>query len=108
VSGKNVSLYTGLNILNTDARNIFHWARKRTRRNYWKAVIRIQREQQVRALALPRLYERFLRQDPDVIMVDEIQRRWKPLTLPIKRHKLVTLCLSTLTPTAPPKQLNPQ
>lgn len=69
-SGKTVSLYTALNILNTDDRNIS------TAED--PAEISLQGINQVNVnpkagLTFPRALKSFLRQDPDIIMVGEIR-----------------------------------
>ncbi len=91
-SGKTVSLYTGLNILNTDARNIS------TAED--PVEIRVPGINQVqmnikRGMTFAAALRSFLRQDPDVIMVGEI-RDLETAEIAIKAAQTGHLVLSTL------------
>jgi len=91
-SGKTVSLYTGLNILNTEARNIS------TAED--PVEIRVAGINQVqmnnkRGMTFAAALRSFLRQDPDVIMVGEI-RDLETAEIAIKAAQTGHLVLSTL------------
>jgi type IV pilus assembly protein PilB len=91
-SGKTVSLYTGLNILNTEARNIS------TAED--PVEIRVPGINQVqmnikRGMTFAAALRSFLRQDPDVIMVGEI-RDLETAEIAIKAAQTGHLVLSTL------------
>jgi type IV pilus assembly protein PilB len=91
-SGKTVSLYTGLNILNTDARNISTVEDP--------VEIRVEGINQVqqnvkRGMTFASALRSFLRQDPDVIMVGEI-RDLETAEIAIKAAQTGHMVLSTL------------
>jgi len=100
-SGKTVSLYTGLNILNTDARNIS------TEED--PAEINLQGINQVNVnnkagLTFAEALKSFLRQDPDVIMVGEV-RDLETANIAIKAAQTGHLVLSTLHTNDAPQTL---
>ena len=100
-SGKTVSLYTGLNILNTDYRNIS------TAED--PAEINLPGINQVNVnpkvgLTFASALKAFLRQDPDVIMVGEI-RDLETAEIAIKAAQTGHLVLSTLHTNDAPKTL---
>jgi len=100
-SGKTVSLYTGLNILNTDDRNIS------TAED--PAEINLPGINQVNVnpkvgLTFATALKAFLRQDPDVIMVGEI-RDLETAEIAIKAAQTGHLVLSTLHTNDAPKTL---
>ncbi len=100
-SGKTVSLYTGLNILNTDDRNIS------TAED--PAEINLPGINQVNVnpkvgLTFASSLKAFLRQDPDVIMVGEI-RDLETAEIAIKAAQTGHLVLSTLHTNDAPKTL---
>ncbi len=100
-SGKTVSLYTGLNILNTTERNIS------TAED--PAEINLQGVNQVNVnpkvgLTFAEALKAFLRQDPDVIMVGEI-RDIETAEIAIKAAQTGHLVLSTLHTNDAPKTL---
>ncbi|HHQ13583.1 MAG TPA: type IV-A pilus assembly ATPase PilB, partial [Chromatiales bacterium] len=100
-SGKTVSLYTGLNILNTEDRNIS------TAED--PAEINLQGINQVNVnpkvgLTFASALKAFLRQDPDVIMVGEI-RDLETAEIAIKAAQTGHLVLSTLHTNDAPKTL---
>ncbi len=100
-SGKTVSLYTGLNILNTADRNIS------TAED--PAEINLQGINQVNVnpkvgLTFAAALKAFLRQDPDVIMVGEI-RDLETAEIAIKAAQTGHLVLSTLHTNDAPKTL---
>ena len=100
-SGKTVSLYTGLNILNTEDRNIS------TAED--PAEINLPGINQVNVnpkvgLTFASSLKAFLRQDPDVIMVGEI-RDLETAEIAIKAAQTGHLVLSTLHPNDAPKTL---
>lgn len=100
-SGKTVSLYTGLNILNTDDRNIS------TAED--PAEINLPRINQVNVnpkvgLTFSAALKAFLRQDPDVIMVGEI-RDLETGEIAIKAAQTGHLVLSTLHTNDAPQTL---
>src|SRR5690606_34159283 len=91
-SGKTVSLYTGLNILNTDERNIS------TAED--PVEIRVPGINQVqvsnkKGMTFAAALRSFLRQDPDVIMVGEI-RDLETAEIAVKAAQTGHLVLSTL------------
>ena len=91
-SGKTVSLYTGLNILNTEERNIS------TAED--PVEINLEGVNQVHinlkaGLTFPSALRSFLRQDPDVVMVGEI-RDLETAEIAIKAAQTGHLVLSTL------------
>lgn len=91
-SGKTVSLYTGLNILNTDERNISTVEDP--------VEIRVEGINQVqqnvkRGMTFASALRSFLRQDPDVIMVGEI-RDLETAEIAIKAAQTGHMVLSTL------------
>ncbi len=100
-SGKTVSLYTGLNILNTDARNIS------TAED--PAEINLPGVNQVNVnpkvgLTFASALRAFLRQDPDIIMVGEI-RDLETAEIAIKAAQTGHLVLSTLHTNDAPRTL---
>jgi type IV pilus assembly protein PilB len=100
-SGKTVSLYTGLNILNTDDRNIS------TAED--PAEINLPGVNQVNVnpkvgLTFASSLRAFLRQDPDIIMVGEI-RDLETAEIAIKAAQTGHLVLSTLHTNDAPKTL---
>ncbi len=100
-SGKTVSLYTGLNILNTEDRNIS------TAED--PAEINLQGINQVNVnpkvgLTFASALKAFLRQDPDVIMVGEI-RDLETAEIAIKAAQTGHLVLSTVHTNDAPKTL---
>tara|TARA_R110000737_G_scaffold53907_6_gene75775 strand:+ start:1607 stop:3313 length:1707 start_codon:yes stop_codon:yes gene_type:complete len=91
-SGKTVSLYTGLNILNTEERNI-STAEDPVEINL-EGINQVQIN--VRAgLTFPSALRSFLRQDPDIVMVGEI-RDLETAEIAIKAAQTGHLVLSTL------------
>jgi type IV pilus assembly protein PilB len=91
-SGKTVSLYTGLNILNTPERNI-STAEDPVEINL-EGINQVQIN--VRAgLTFPNALRSFLRQDPDIVMVGEI-RDLETAEISIKAAQTGHLVLSTL------------
>ena len=91
-SGKTVSLYTGLNILNTEERNI-STAEDPVEINL-DGINQVQIN--VRAgLTFPNALRSFLRQDPDIVMVGEI-RDLETAEIAIKAAQTGHLVLSTL------------
>jgi type IV pilus assembly protein PilB len=91
-SGKTVSLYTGLNILNTEERNI-STAEDPVEINL-DGVNQVQIN--IRAgLTFPSALRSFLRQDPDIVMVGEI-RDLETAEIAIKAAQTGHLVLSTL------------
>src|SRR5207342_3895394 len=100
-SGKTVSLYTGLNILNTEERNIS------TAED--PVEIRVPGINQVqmslkKGMTFAVALRSFLRQDPDVIMVGEI-RDLETAEIAIKAAQTGHLVLSTLHTNDAPKTL---
>ncbi len=91
-SGKTVSLYTGLNILNTDARNI-STAEDPVEINL-EGVNQVQINTKA-GLTFPAALRSFLRQDPDIVMVGEI-RDLETAEIAIKAAQTGHLVLSTL------------
>jgi len=91
-SGKTVSLYTGLNILNTDERNIS------TAEDPVEMRVPGINQVQVnvkKGMTFPVALRAFLRQDPDVIMVGEI-RDLETAEIAIKAAQTGHMVLSTL------------
>lgn len=100
-SGKTVSLYTGLNILNTEERNIS------TAED--PAEINLEGVNQVNVnvkvgLTFSAALRSFLRQDPDVVMVGEI-RDLETAEIAIKAAQTGHLVLSTLHTNSAPETL---
>src|ERR1700690_4489743 len=100
-SGKTVSLYTGLNILNTEDCNIS------TAED--PAEINLPGINQVNVnpkvgLPFPTALRAFLRQDPDVIMVGEV-RDWETAEIALKASQTGHLVLSTLHTNDAPQTL---
>ena len=91
-SGKTVSLYTGLNILNTPERNI-STAEDPVEINM-AGINQVQIRERV-GLTFPEALRAFLRQDPDIIMVGEI-RDLETAEIGIKAAQTGHLVLSTL------------
>ncbi|ALO35971.1 type IV-A pilus assembly ATPase PilB [Colwellia sp. MT41] len=91
-SGKTVSLYTGLNILNTEERNI-STAEDPVEINL-EGINQVQINNRA-GLTFPIALRSFLRQDPDVIMVGEI-RDLETAEISIKAAQTGHLVLSTL------------
>ncbi|WP_085298348.1 type IV-A pilus assembly ATPase PilB [Cognaticolwellia mytili] len=91
-SGKTVSLYTGLNILNTDARNI-STAEDPVEINL-EGINQVQINTRA-GLTFPAALRSFLRQDPDIVMVGEI-RDLETAEIAIKAAQTGHLVLSTL------------
>jgi type IV pilus assembly protein PilB len=91
-SGKTVSLYTGLNILNTEERNI-STAEDPVEINL-PGVNQVNVNPRV-GLTFARALKAFLRQDPDIIMVGEI-RDLETAEIAIKAAQTGHLVLSTL------------
>ena len=91
-SGKTVSLYTGLNILNTPERNI-STAEDPVEINL-EGINQVQINNRA-GLTFPSALRSFLRQDPDIIMVGEI-RDLETAEIAIKAAQTGHLVLSTL------------
>ena len=91
-SGKTVSLYTGLNILNTDERNI-STAEDPVEINL-EGINQVQINTRA-GLTFPGALRSFLRQDPDIVMVGEI-RDLETAEIAIKAAQTGHLVLSTL------------
>ncbi|TMM47727.1 type IV-A pilus assembly ATPase PilB [Colwellia ponticola] len=91
-SGKTVSLYTGLNILNTQERNI-STAEDPVEINL-EGINQVQINTRA-GLTFPSALRSFLRQDPDIIMVGEI-RDLETAEIAIKAAQTGHLVLSTL------------
>ena len=91
-SGKTVSLYTGLNILNTEERNI-STAEDPVEINL-EGVNQVQINTRA-GLTFPGALRSFLRQDPDIVMVGEI-RDLETAEIAIKAAQTGHLVLSTL------------
>ena len=101
-SGKTVSLYTGLNLLNTDERNIS------TAEDPVEINIAGINQTQINlraGLDFPKAMRAFLRQDPDVIMVGEI-RDIDTAEIAIKASQTGHLVLSTLHTNSSAETLN--
>jgi len=101
-SGKTVSLYTGLNILNTEDRNI-STAEDPAEINL-PGVNQVNVDPKV-GLTFADALRAFLRQDPDVIMVGEI-RDLETAEIAIKAAQTGHLVLSTLHTNDAPQTLN--
>lgn len=91
-SGKTVSLYTGLNILNTEERNI-STAEDPVEINL-EGINQVQMNTKV-GLTFAESLRSFLRQDPDIVMVGEI-RDLETAEIAIKAAQTGHLVLSTL------------
>ncbi|MCO4798824.1 MAG: type IV-A pilus assembly ATPase PilB [Colwelliaceae bacterium] len=91
-SGKTVSLYTGLNILNTQERNI-STAEDPVEINL-EGINQVQINTKA-GLTFPSALRSFLRQDPDIVMVGEI-RDLETAEIAIKAAQTGHLVLSTL------------
>jgi type IV pilus assembly protein PilB len=91
-SGKTVSLYTGLNILNTQERNI-STAEDPVEINL-EGINQVQINTKA-GLSFPSALRSFLRQDPDIVMVGEI-RDLETAEIAIKAAQTGHLVLSTL------------
>ena len=100
-SGKTVSLYTGLNILNTDERNI-STAEDPVEINL-EGVNQVHVNPKV-GLNFAEALRSFLRQDPDIVMVGEI-RDLETAEISIKAAQTGHLVLSTLHTNSAPETL---
>jgi len=100
-SGKTVSLYTGLNILNTETTNI-STAEDPVEINL-PGINQVQVNPRA-GLTFPSALKAFLRQDPDVIMVGEI-RDLETAEIAIKAAQTGHLVLSTLHTNSAPETL---
>jgi type IV pilus assembly protein PilB len=100
-SGKTVSLYTGLNILNTPERNI-STAEDPVEINL-EGINQVQINPKA-GLTFPGALRSFLRQDPDVVMVGEI-RDLETAEIAIKAAQTGHLVLSTLHTNSAPETL---
>lgn len=100
-SGKTVSLYTGLNILNTQERNI-STAEDPVEINL-EGVNQVQVNNRV-GLTFAESLRSFLRQDPDIVMVGEI-RDLETAEIAIKAAQTGHLVLSTLHTNSAPETL---
>lgn len=100
-SGKTVSLYTGLNILNTDQVNI-STAEDPVEINL-EGINQVQMNTRV-GLTFAEALRSFLRQDPDIIMVGEI-RDLETAEIAIKAAQTGHLVLSTLHTNSAPETL---
>ncbi|MCH8537901.1 MAG: type IV-A pilus assembly ATPase PilB, partial [Alkalimonas sp.] len=100
-SGKTVSLYTGLNILNTEGCNI-STAEDPVEINL-PGINQVQVNPRA-GLTFPSALKAFLRQDPDVIMVGEI-RDLETAEISIKAAQTGHLVLSTLHTNSAPETL---
>ncbi len=100
-SGKTVSLYTGLNILNTPERNI-STAEDPVEINM-PGINQVHINHKV-GLTFPNALRAFLRQDPDVIMVGEI-RDLETAEIAIKAAQTGHMVLSTLHTNSAPETL---
>ncbi len=101
-SGKTVSLYTGLNILNTDERNI-STAEDPVEINL-AGINQVNMNPKV-GLTFSSALRAFLRQDPDVIMVGEIRDK-ETGEIAIKAAQTGHMVLSTLHTNSAPETLN--
>jgi len=101
-SGKTVSLYTGLNILNTEDRNI-STAEDPAEINL-QGINQVNVNQKV-GLTFASSLKAFLRQDPDIIMVGEI-RDLETAEIAIKAAQTGHLVLSTLHTNDAPRTLS--
>ena len=100
-SGKTVSLYTGLNILNTPERNI-STAEDPIEINL-EGINQVQMNPRV-GLTFAEALRAFLRQDPDVVMVGEI-RDLETAEIAIKAAQTGHMVLSTLHTNSAPETL---
>ena len=100
-SGKTVSLYTGLNILNTPERNI-STAEDPVEINL-EGINQVHVNHKV-GLGFPEALRSFLRQDPDIVMVGEI-RDLETAEIAIKAAQTGHLVLSTLHTNSAPETL---
>lgn len=100
-SGKTVSLYTGLNILNTAERNI-STAEDPVEINL-SGINQVQINTKA-GLTFPSALRSFLRQDPDIVMVGEI-RDLETAEIAIKAAQTGHLVLSTLHTNSAPETL---
>jgi type IV pilus assembly protein PilB len=100
-SGKTVSLYTGLNILNTEERNI-STAEDPVEINL-EGINQVQMNAKV-GLSFAEALRSFLRQDPDIVMVGEI-RDLETAEIAIKAAQTGHLVLSTLHTNSAPETL---
>ena len=100
-SGKTVSLYTGLNILNTEARNI-STAEDPVEINL-EGINQVPVNVRI-GLTFAAALRAFLRQDPDIIMVGEI-RDLETAEIAIKAAQTGHLVLSTLHTNSAPETL---
>lgn len=100
-SGKTVSLYTGLNILNTPERNI-STAEDPVEINL-EGINQVQMNARV-GLSFAEALRSFLRQDPDIVMVGEI-RDLETAEIGIKAAQTGHLVLSTLHTNSAPETL---
>ncbi|MGI1678431.1 MAG: type IV-A pilus assembly ATPase PilB [Cellvibrionaceae bacterium] len=100
-SGKTVSLYTGLNILNTPERNI-STAEDPVEINL-EGINQVQMNTKV-GLTFAEALRSFLRQDPDIVMVGEI-RDLETAEIGIKAAQTGHLVLSTLHTNSAPETL---
>jgi len=100
-SGKTVSLYTGLNILNTEETNI-STAEDPVEINL-PGINQVQMNNKA-GLTFPIALKAFLRQDPDVIMVGEI-RDLETAEIAIKAAQTGHLVMSTLHTNSAPETL---
>lgn len=100
-SGKTVSLYTGLNILNTPERNI-STAEDPVEINL-EGINQVQINTKA-GLTFPSALRSFLRQDPDIVMVGEI-RDLETAEIAIKAAQTGHLVLSTLHTNSAPETL---
>jgi len=101
-SGKTVSLYTGLNILNTPERNI-STAEDPVEINL-EGINQVQINVKA-GLTFPNALRSFLRQDPDIVMVGEI-RDLETAEIAIKAAQTGHLVLSTLHTNSAAETLN--
>ena len=101
-SGKTVSLYTGLNILNTPERNI-STAEDPVEINL-DGINQVQINVRT-GLTFPKALRSFLRQDPDIVMVGEI-RDLETAEIAIKAAQTGHLVLSTLHTNSAAETLN--
>lgn len=100
-SGKTVSLYTGLNILNTEERNI-STAEDPVEINL-EGINQVNMNSKV-GLSFAEALRSFLRQDPDIVMVGEI-RDLETAEIAIKAAQTGHLVLSTLHTNSAPETL---
>ncbi|WP_317930906.1 type IV-A pilus assembly ATPase PilB [Halioxenophilus sp. WMMB6] len=100
-SGKTVSLYTGLNILNTEERNI-STAEDPVEINL-EGINQVNMNTRV-GLTFAEALRSFLRQDPDIVMVGEI-RDLETAEIAIKAAQTGHLVLSTLHTNSAPETL---